>query len=86
MVHQIESEAQFNSLLNASESRNKVVIVDFYAPWCGPCRRFAPRLEELERMNPNVVFCKVDVDELSDIAGAYNVEALPTFVLILNGV
>jgi thioredoxin 1 len=85
MVKQIQSESELNSLLNASESRGKVVIVDFFAPWCGPCRRFAPRFDELANLNPNAVFCKVDVDELPELSAQYGVSAMPTFILFLNG-
>jgi len=65
VVH-VESEAQFNQLLNSSGTFGSpaAVIVDFSAEWCGPCKAIAPKFEQLSNSYPNVKFCKVDVDEL----------------------
>ncbi len=62
------------------------VVIDFFATWCGPCKRIAPAFEELEKRFVNVTFLKVDVDESEDIASKFNVESLPTFVFLKNGV
>jgi thioredoxin 1 len=60
----------------------KPVVVDFHATWCGPCKMIAPMFESLERnYNSAITFIKVDVDEASDIAGKYEVTALPTFMV-----
>jgi thioredoxin 1 len=63
-----------------------VVLIDFFAPWCGPCKRIAPLYEELSKKYTKVTFLKVDVDESEDIASKYSVESLPTFVFLKNGV
>jgi thioredoxin 1 len=73
MLREVSSESEFNSILNDPANRNRVVIVDFYAPWCGPCVRFAPRFQELAEMNPDVVFVKVNVDELDELAAMYSI-------------
>lgn len=73
MVRTISNEGEFNSILNDPAHRNRVVIVDFFAPWCGPCVRFAPRFKQLSELNPDVVFVKVDVDEHDELAAMYNV-------------
>ncbi len=62
------------------------VVIDFFATWCGPCKRIAPAFEELAKKFSTVTFLKVDVDESEDIASKYNVESLPTFVFLKNGV
>ncbi len=60
--------------------------MDFFATWCGPCKRIAPAFEELAKKFSNVTFLKVDVDDSDDIAAKFNVNSLPTFVFLKNGV
>lgn len=62
------------------------VLVDFWAPWCGPCKAIAPILAELaEEMGDKVKICKVNVDDNAEIAGKYNVRAIPTMVIFKGG-
>ena len=67
-----------------AESKN-LVVVDFTASWCGPCRFIAPILVEIAKRMPNVIFLKVDVDELKDVAEEFGVEAMPTFMFFREG-
>ncbi|ORY97940.1 thioredoxine 2 [Syncephalastrum racemosum] len=66
-------------------SSEKLVLVDFYATWCGPCKLIAPKLEKLAEAYPDVIFAKVDVDEAADIAGEVGVRAMPTFMYYKAG-
>ncbi|XP_014206140.1 thioredoxin [Copidosoma floridanum] len=69
------------TLKNAGD---KLVVIDFSATWCGPCKMIKPKYEELslkEEMQ-NVIFLSVDVDEAEDVAMAYQIESMPTFVFL----
>ncbi|XP_014503531.1 thioredoxin H1 [Vigna radiata var. radiata] len=63
----------------------KLVVVDFTASWCGPCRFIAPYFAELARRMSDVIFLKVDVDELSSVAKEWSIEAMPTFLFLKEG-
>ena len=60
---------------------NPIVIVDFWAPWCGPCRGFAPLFEKASESHPDVVFAKVNSDEQQELAGAFNIRSIPTLMV-----
>ncbi len=62
------------------------VLVDFYAPWCGPCQMMAPILEQVNRqLKQKVRVVKINTDNYPDLATQYNIAALPTIVLFKNG-
>ena len=61
------------------------VLVDFWAPWCGPCRMMGPIIEELAEENLELKVCKLNVDEASDIARKYEIESIPTLIYFNNG-
>lgn len=60
---------------------NANVIIDFWAPWCAPCRGFAPTFEAASEKNPNFVFAKVNTEEQQDIAAAFNIRSIPTLMI-----
>ncbi|OTF76534.1 thioredoxin-like protein [Euroglyphus maynei] len=67
------------------DAGDKLVVVDFYATWCGPCRLIAPVLEKMAEENKDkLVVLKVDVDENEELTNEYGITSMPTFVLIKN--
>lgn len=62
-------------------SGNDIVIVDFWAPWCGPCRSFAPVYEEVSEKYPDVVFAKVNTEVEQGIAASFQIRSIPTLMV-----
>ncbi|MCZ0754819.1 thioredoxin [Anoxybacillus sp. J5B_2022] len=70
----------------AAETSTGVTLVDFWAPWCGPCRMIAPVLEEIDQeMGDKVKIVKVNVDENQETAGKFGVMSIPTLLVFKNG-
>ncbi|XP_015368215.1 PREDICTED: thioredoxin-2-like [Diuraphis noxia] len=80
MVQMVTDAADLATKL--TDAKEKLVIIDFFAKWCGPCKLMAPFIEELANEYPDVVMLKVDVDECEDAAIEYNIQSMPTFVFL----
>ncbi len=63
-------------------SDNDFIIIDFWAPWCGPCKSFGPIYEELSDKYPDIVFAKVDTEDQQELAGSFNIRSIPTLMIM----
>jgi thioredoxin len=67
----------FDEVLHSHE----IVIVDFWAPWCGPCKSFAPVYEDISEKFPDITFAKVDTQEQQELAGHFQIRSIPTLMI-----
>ena len=82
MIHKIDNIDVLANLLK----NNQNVVIDAWAPWCGPCKRIAPTFEKLsKKYDTKVMFVKVNVDESIEITQKFQVQSLPTFIFIKDG-
>ena len=80
-VHEFTDDNFDNEVINSDAP----VLVDFWAPWCGPCRQIAPMIDELAAENPKVKIGKVNIDEHQALAAEYNVKSIPLLLFFKDG-
>jgi thioredoxin 1 len=76
------NKADFDQAVNAGDD---LVVVDFFATWCGPCKMLAPAVERAAGQHPEVHFYKVDIDEEPDLANRFQIMSVPTLLFIKRG-
>jgi len=80
MLKHIQSVEEFDAAI-----KEGLVLADFFATWCGPCKMLAPVLEEVANENEDLLVLKIDVDEVGELAARYGIQAIPTLMLFKNG-
>lgn len=80
-VHNVSNKSEFDTAL---ADGGKLVVLDCFATWCGPCKVIAPQVVKFSNEYPDAKFLKVDVDEVPDLAQELGIKAMPTFVLFKN--
>jgi len=63
-----------------------IVLVDFWAAWCGPCRQFAPTYQKVSEANTDITFAKVDTEAEPELAGAFDIRSIPTLMIFRDGI
>ncbi|XP_058110718.1 thioredoxin H4-1 [Magnolia sinica] len=84
-VHVVTSKENWDAKLSEASKDGKIVVVNFSASWCGPCRLISSLYNDLSLKYPSLMFLTIDVDELSDFSSSWDIRATPTFFFLKEG-
>ncbi|VVB05879.1 unnamed protein product [Arabis nemorensis] len=84
-VHQVTRIEKWEEKITEANNNGKILVVNFSAPWCVPCKKIEPVFKELASRYPSMIFVTVDVEELAEFSNEWNVEATPTVVFLKDG-
>ncbi|KAF8394807.1 hypothetical protein HHK36_018743 [Tetracentron sinense] len=84
-VHLITTKESWEEKVSEASRDGKIVVANFSASWCGPCRMMAPLYCELSEKYPSLMFLTVDVDELTEFSSSWDIKATPTFFFLRDG-
>jgi thioredoxin 1 len=79
-------EALVTDQFDTTVTDNDIVVIDYWAPWCGPCRGFAPVFEQVSNDNPDIKFVKVNTDEEQGLAGHFQIRSIPTLMIFRENI
>ncbi|NPA50699.1 MAG: thioredoxin [Epsilonproteobacteria bacterium] len=71
---------------NEKVQSHQIVVLDFWAPWCAPCRQFAPIFEEVAKEHPDILFGKINTEEEQELAAYFQIRSIPTVMVIKEGI
>ncbi|CAM0957551.1 unnamed protein product [Alopecurus aequalis] len=84
-VHVITTKEDWDQKVEEANKDGKIVVANFSASWCGPCRVIAPVYAEMSKTYPQLTFLTIDVDDLVDFSSTWDIRATPTFFFLKNG-
>ncbi|CAH8268818.1 unnamed protein product [Arabidopsis lyrata] len=84
-VHPVSRIEKWEEKITEANNNGKILVVNFSAPWCVPCKKIEPVFRELASRYPSMIFVTVDVEELAEFSNEWNVEATPTVVFLKDG-
>ncbi|KAG0496979.1 hypothetical protein HPP92_001670 [Vanilla planifolia] len=84
-VHVIDSQESWDEKISEAKKEGKIIVANFSASWCGPCRMMTPLYNELSVKYPQLTFLAIDVDELMELSSSWDVHATPTFFFLKDG-
>jgi len=84
-VHVITTKEDWDQKVEEANKDGKIVVANFSASWCGPCRVIAPVYAEMSKTYPQLMFLTIDVDDLMDFSSTWDIRATPTFFFLKNG-